>query len=141
LEVAAYSSATEDQANRIPLLWQERRSPDVLFAIFAEIPQMIVLNEPAEDLHFGTRGGTLTLRNPAALVQVNPPPAAGPEIALRFRDAASGVLDLTTPIDGKRWVDKVADLVRALPGAGLSFGSGDLAIQMVDPADKKAFKR
>lgn len=69
LEIGGYATQTEADAGRIKPLRIERLSPDVMLVIFERVPAMIVINEPKETLHFGTKS-LQALRNPGTGVQL-----------------------------------------------------------------------
>lgn len=118
----------------LKLLRLVRLAPDVLLAIFEDLPGLIFFKEPDEDLHFGIRGGHIGVRDPEALAAgpiVNPPPNA-PEAQVTFRPnaTAGGVVNIR---------QLAQDLRPIVPGAGATLGPALFAIQMVDPPDKKQF--
>ena len=139
LEIAAYSDETEHAGQQIPPLRIERLSPDVLLAIFAQVPKMIVLHEPQETLHFGVSGLPLGARNLTALAvdpipDPLPPRLAAVPIPLRPPENPNRP-NVRTVID-------IGKLVTSFPAAVAPQGrlsSGDFAAEMIDPAGKIRF--
>jgi hypothetical protein len=79
LEVRGFTGPDENQ--EVKMLRLVRLAPDVLLAIFEDVPGMISFKEPDEDLHFGIRGGSIEVRDPEILASapiVSPPANASP---------------------------------------------------------------
>jgi hypothetical protein len=128
MEVAGYPDNNEVEAKKIPLLRMERLSPDVLLVIFAEVPGMVVINEPRESLHFGISTQTTGLRDLQQISADPPAPLVQPgieKIPKRTADASViNINELRTALASK--VKK-------------PLGSGNFAIEMVDSAGKFRF--
>lgn len=148
LEICGYASPNEaDDKKKLELLRLERLAPDVLLCIFKDIPELVVINEPSEDFHFGLSGNTLRLRNPKTGERLNRGDRDGGyvvPIPMRSDEAESGlvvegVLDvkaLHTAI-GNRLTRLKADGVIELD---LGQARANFAVQMIDAADKQAFR-
>lgn len=128
LEVTGYRIAEENADDKLELLRLERLSPDVLLCIFSEIPRLVVLNEPAEDFHFGVTGSTIWLRNP--------------EEGQRLSN------DNDIPIPWRNEEDRVLNILQLQRDIGtalnsdfpdIEFGPANIAVQMVDAPDKQIF--
>ena len=131
LEVCGYQTPAEDDAARLKLLRLERLSPDVLLCIFENIPKLVVINEPAEDFHFGVNSNTLKLqlRDPQNGERLNPPGDASIDLPMRND---KGVINIKKLYD---------DVSRKLKTSNHSLGTAksNFAVQMIDAADKQTF--
>lgn len=126
LDVYQQIKALENAA-RVDVLRMERLAPDVLLCIFAKIPRAVVINEPAEGLHFGASNDKVLLRSPEAGKLVDPEQS----VKLGFRgDKEDRVLDID---ELARRLGNAADL------DGRTLGPADFAVQMVNAADKQLF--
>lgn len=65
MAVQAFDGTDENTATKLTPLRIERLAPDVLLAIFADVPRMVVVHEPEEGLHFGTGNGRGIVRQGA----------------------------------------------------------------------------
>lgn len=54
LEIHAFRGPAEQADQQLKALRIERLAPDVLMVIFEDIPELVVIQEPQEGLHFGT---------------------------------------------------------------------------------------
>ena len=144
IEVVGYAGA-EAAGPEVALLRLDRIAPDLLLALFDEVPGLIVLNEPREGLHFGVTSTTLPHGAEAAgpsetfsvttrdLSQDVAPPSG--EVTVSWRGAsAHGRLDLAATAASVERDERVQTLV-----AGREFGPGDFAAQMVSTAASQHF--
>jgi hypothetical protein len=53
LEIAGYAGPDPDTSDRVPIVRLDRLAPDLLMCLFADVPELVVVNEPREGLHFG----------------------------------------------------------------------------------------
>jgi hypothetical protein len=128
LEVQGYRTQTEDENQRLTLMRMERLSPDVLLVIFDSVPDMVVINEPKETLHFGIGSIQEAVRNPETGEQIQPNP---PKMAIPFRQndpTVINVSELVTRIQGRLGANRAP------------LTSATLAIEMVDSAKKMPFQ-
>ncbi|MDH4116977.1 MAG: hypothetical protein OEW30_06235 [Acidimicrobiia bacterium] len=72
LEVAGYASS-DSSGTPIEILRLDRLAPDLLLCIFAEVPVLVVINEPPEGLHFGTGGVSVApeMRQPGGRINLS----------------------------------------------------------------------
>lgn len=128
LEICGYSTLEEDDTARLKLLRLERLSPDVLLCIFEHIPKLVVINEPAEDFHFGVNNNTLQLRDPENGERLN---LFSDTLPMRETE---GVIDIKGLYDNV--MTKLADSNHPMGTAKSNF-----AVQMIDAADKQTFHK
>lgn len=130
LEVLGFSGTEEKKGDELDLLRLERLAPDIMLCIFAGIPQLVVLREPAEGLHFG-------ISQPGDRVKVRDPESGElseeeVSVGVPFRQAADRVLNVKELHEA---------LARKVSPADQSFGPADFALQMISTASKQRFKR
>jgi hypothetical protein len=128
VEICGYASPQEDEEHKLKLLRLDRLAPDVLLCIFEAIPERIVINEPAEDFHFGINGSmrkTVQLRDPESGVRLDQ------QVVAPFHSepgSAARVLDV-------RALHTAINNAQTITGTSANF-----AVQLIDAADKQAFR-
>ena len=147
LEVAGYRPASPDEPadekkdfvhedkryRKLALLRLERLAPDLMLCIFAAVPTLVVMNEPAEDFHFGLElkpeppGLFLWLRDPENSQRLGNNQDI--PIAWRHDDEQNRVVDI---------LSMQGAIEQALPGQ--AFNAAELALQMIDAPDRQVFK-
>jgi hypothetical protein len=131
LEVAAYTGRQETAAAKIPLLRMERLAPDVLLVIFADVPGMVVINQPKETFHFGVDSITHATRNLTTFASDAPGIPAVP-----FRgDGTDAELRKLNVVD----IKLLRDAIRAAVPVTGALRAANFAIEMVDSAGKYRF--
>ncbi len=142
LEVTGYEGAEAGDAGAdVPLLRLERLAPDLMLCLFDRVPDLVVVSEPREGLHFGLTDGQVTTRD-----------LSDADGAREDADAArqTGRVDAVwrphrSDLAGRVDLGATADVLandglvqRGLVGGGV-FGPGDLAAQMISTAMKQHF--
>ncbi len=113
----------------LDLLRLERLAPDVLLAVFSEIPDRVELNEPAEDLHFGVSQARHRLRVFLRDRETGERLPSEDSVGVKWHDETARVVDVAATVRA---------MARKLPGSR-PFGAADFGIQMVDAADMEIF--
>jgi hypothetical protein len=153
LEICGYRGHEENKDDKLKLLRLERLAPDIMLCIFDETPALIVINEPAEDFHYGLQNNEIVLRNPATGVRLTSEtiPLTGANTDGLWRNRSRGVLNAkalfeavdnrlqqlrragTIGDEGVEGNDEVGDR------EGTISAKANFAVQLIDAADKQAF--
>jgi hypothetical protein len=145
LEVRAYSGA--DESSLLKPLRLDRVAPDVLLAIYPDVPQRVEFNEPSEGLVFGTEDEGVDLRyvpgaggeTPANVGRLYDPKVTLARSAFPWRSPSDWPGTLRVGGTGG-----LADLLRRqFAAAGISppppFGPAAFAVQMVRVPEQMLF--
>jgi hypothetical protein len=148
LEIVAYESYTVDQDKaiipgpQIQNLRIERLAPDVMLCLYAQLPQLIQLNEPKEGLCFGARSnGMLVPRylgyHPDQPVGkfVTGDPQPDDQTPVFTRDNGKGVIDVQKT--KQRLIDILNKYNALSPGGDLS--PADFTIQLIKSPEQQSF--
>lgn len=147
LEICGYKTPEENEDNKLALLRLERLAPDLMLCIFEDIPALLVVNEPAEDFHFGitlTDDETykLPLRNPETGSRNDSQNRPLDQEDIPFRDDdpnVKGVIDvaaLHASVQQKLTIHKQNKRINA----DLGQAKANFAVQLIDAADKQVFR-
>lgn len=118
-------SSPQEPQQKIQLLRMDRLSPDVLLVIFESVPAVVVINEPRETLHFGTKSVLVATRNPLNVASRT----TNPIDSIPMRTSDPTVIDVET----------LQTKVKGAISSPTALNSADLAIQMVESAIKVNF--
>ena len=125
---------------KLALLRLERLTPSLMLAIFADVPDLIVFNEPAEDFHFGVGEASdgslsITLRDLSTAQHLSASAAR-----IDIRQNRQRTLDIVTLKNG---IDGQLPAVTSMPGKEepdhRTVGSAILALQLIDAPDRWHF--
>lgn len=136
LEVTGYDEAGGGSGGTgavVPLLRLERLAPDLMLCLFDRVPDLIVVNEPREGLHFGMTDDRVTTRD---LSDPHGTSETG-RVDVQWRPHRSG---LVGRVDLGATAAALEDdrLVQRGLGGG-TFGPGDFAAQMISTAQAQHF--
>ncbi|EHN09278.1 hypothetical protein PAI11_38250 [Patulibacter medicamentivorans] len=132
-------------------LRMERLSPDVLLCLFTGTPAKVTVAEPQEGFRFGVdQDGCATLRSLAATasLQVGEQFPGDPVVLVRdpqgtlpgaMRPGGARVLNVAPGAEGGLVAQLAAGVAKAAQTAVATFGSADLALQMLNAPEAVAF--
>ncbi|MFN8714099.1 MAG: hypothetical protein ACK5Z2_14725 [Bacteroidota bacterium] len=143
LQITPYADL--DGVTPIEIMRMERLSPDVMLCLFAEVPAMVVIREPKENLCFGVTGGLDGTGMLARYLGANAEQEAGTYVPNQpqnyvkpvLRDTERAVLDVIATRD---LFKNVLVSLNALRPGTTTLAPADFAIQMVKVAEEQSFR-